>query len=124
VTDKVIDASAMAAVVFDELDREIIEPHLAGATLFAPLLFRFEMASVCLKKIRAHPREQMALVEAFEKTLQLPVAEMNIDLNETITLAFEQRLSLYDASYLWLARHLGVELVTLDEKLQKAATKI
>jgi predicted nucleic acid-binding protein len=30
-------------------------------------------------------------------------------------------LSAYDASYLWLARDLDVELVTLDRQLAKAA---
>jgi predicted nucleic acid-binding protein len=29
-------------------------------------------------------------------------------------------LPLYDASYLWLARTLGAELVTLDDKLARA----
>jgi predicted nucleic acid-binding protein len=28
----------------------------------------------------------------------------------------------YDASYLWLSRQLGAELVTLDRQLAKAAT--
>jgi predicted nucleic acid-binding protein len=30
------------------------------------------------------------------------------------------KLSLYDASYLWLARALDAELVTLDERLVRA----
>lgn len=47
-----------------------------------------------------------------------------MDFADAIQLAETTRLSLYDASYLWLARHLDVELVTLDEKLQKAAEKI
>ena len=44
-----------------------------------------------------------------------------VDFNETVGLAERCGLSLYDASYLWLARHLGVELVTLDKKLERAA---
>jgi predicted nucleic acid-binding protein len=30
-------------------------------------------------------------------------------------------LTAYDAAYLWLARHLDAELVTLDTELQRAA---
>jgi predicted nucleic acid-binding protein len=37
-----------------------------------------------------------------------------------IVLAERTKLSLYDASYLWLARTLGAELVTLDENLLRA----
>jgi predicted nucleic acid-binding protein len=31
------------------------------------------------------------------------------------------KLTAYDASYLWLAKHLNCELVTLDGKLEDAA---
>ena len=41
---------------------------------------------------------------------------------EVVALAEQTNLSAYNACYLWLARHLGVELVTLDEKLEKAAS--
>jgi len=36
-------------------------------------------------------------------------------------LALETGLTVYDASYLWLARRLGAELVTLDKALDAAA---
>jgi len=35
-------------------------------------------------------------------------------------LAERMKLSLYDASYLWLAHALGAELVTLDDRLARA----
>jgi predicted nucleic acid-binding protein len=34
------------------------------------------------------------------------------------------KLSLYDASYLWLAHALGAELITLDDKLGLADEKL
>jgi predicted nucleic acid-binding protein len=37
-----------------------------------------------------------------------------------IALAERTKLSLHDASYLWLAHALGAELVTLDDKLARA----
>ena len=114
----------MAAVVFDEAERRQIEPQLADGVIFVPALFEIEMASVCLKKIRLHPEEREKLLAAFEKFLLLPIVESGIDLSETISLAMDERLSLYDASYLWLARHLGMKLVTLDSTLAKAAKRI
>jgi predicted nucleic acid-binding protein len=114
----------MAAVVFDEIGREAVERRLADAALFAPSLFRFEMANVCLKKMRAHVDERETLLEAFRDFATLPVTEIDVDLAETIALARDTRLSLYDASYLWLALHLKIELVTLDEKLDKAHRKL
>ncbi len=40
-----------------------------------------------------------------------------------LDLATETGLTAYDASYLWLARQLGAELVTLDQQLARAAAK-
>ena len=44
-------------------------------------------------------------------------------LSETLQVARRYRLSSYDASYLELAMRVGLPLATLDEALQKAATK-
>ena len=94
--------------------------RLRGGALWAPNLLAFEVASACLKKIRASPRERRALLEAFSLLAELSISLEAIDLEETIALAESTKLSLYDASYLWLARALGCELVTLDEKLAHA----
>jgi predicted nucleic acid-binding protein len=120
VTDKVIDASAIVALLFNELTREEIVLRLRGATLHAPNLIGFEVANACLKKIRAVPAERQALLEAFSLLDGLSISLEAIDLGAAIALAERTKLTLYDASYLWLARALGAELVTLDDKLGRA----
>jgi len=89
-------------------------------SLHAPDLVRFEVASACLKKIRAAPGERQALLDAFSLLDELSISSDAVDLEEAIDLAQRTNLSLYDASYLWLARAHGVELVTLDDKLARA----
>ena len=119
--DKVVDASALAALTFNEPDGPAVEVRLSGAALYAPRLIEVEMASVCLKKIRnaGYPRDVvMRLYLAYPN---VGIRKMDVEFVEAIELAERLQLSLYDASYLWLARHLGAELVTLDEKLAKAA---
>lgn len=116
VTDKVVDASAIIALLFNEVRRDEIVARLRGATLHAPSLIAFEVANACLKKTRAAPGERQALLEAFSLLDKLSIAPKTIDLNEAIVLAEQTKLSLYDASYLWLAR----ELVTLDDALARA----
>ena len=120
VTDKVVDASALAAIVFNEARREAIERRLVDVTMIAPPLLSYEMASVCLKKMRAHPGETLTLIDALGAFERIPIIVHNVDLAATIVLAQDKSLSFYDASYLWLARSLGCELVTLDVDLQKA----
>jgi predicted nucleic acid-binding protein len=120
VTDKVVDASAIVALIFDELMSDEILRRVRDATLRAPNLIGFEVANACLKKIRATPGDRETLLEAFSLLDALSISRETVDLKAAVALAEQTKLSLYDASYLWLARALDAELVTLDEKLTRA----
>jgi predicted nucleic acid-binding protein len=48
------------------------------------------------------------------------VEEIAIEHGEALALADAAGLTVYDASYLWLARRLDVPLVTLDKMLARA----
>ena len=119
-TDKVVDASAIVALIFDERMSDEILRRVRGATLRAPSLIGFEVANACLKKIRATPGDRETLLEAFSLLDALSISRETVDLKAAVALAEQTKLSLYDASYLWLARALDAELVTLDEKLTRA----
>jgi predicted nucleic acid-binding protein len=120
VTDKVVDASAIVALVFNETTREAVVGLLREAALHAPDLLGFEVANACLKKMRASPREADVLMEAFRSFTELDVQFHATDLSAAIDVADRLKLSVYDASYLLLAVTLEVELVTLDAKLTRA----
>lgn len=119
-TVKVVDASAVVALLFNETTREKVVRSLRGFSLAAPALIHYEAANACLKKLRASPGEKRALLEAFSLLGALSIALESVELGEVIELAERMKLSLYDASYLWLADVLGAELVTLDETLARA----
>ena len=123
-TDKVADASAIAAILFLEPGYEAMEEALSGCELYAPALIRFELANVCLKKIKTRPAERNAILEAFASFDEFGVREREIDFAEAIELAQTAQLSLYDASYLWLAGNMSAELVTLDKRLGQAARAV
>lgn len=120
---RVVDASALGALVFGEPWAEDVASKLADAPLAAPALFWFELASVCLKKLRAHPRQADKILAAFRLAQRLPIMIHDVDHLDTVVLAHETRLTTYDASYQWLARRLRADLVTLDEPLEQAATR-
>lgn len=117
---KVVDASAVGALLFGEPEAEVIITQLAGATLTAPALFPFEVANIALKKIRRHPEQRPSLLAGFALLPRLPIDIVGVDQDSALRLAEETGLTAYDASYLWLARTLGAELVTLDKRLQTA----
>jgi len=115
----VVDASAMGALLFGEPKAEEVAETLEGARLAAPGLLRFEMASVCLKKIAAYPKLEVRLMAALGLFTRLAIDTVQIDHSATVALARETGFTTYDASYLWLAKELKGELITLDERLAK-----
>ncbi len=116
----VIDASALAAVVFDEPEAAPVLASVSG-TLIAPTLIRYELASVCVTKMLRRP-ERIRDIEARYRLLD----EVGVDLFEpdwdTLpALAHRWHLSAYDAAYLQLALGRDASLVTLDARLAQAA---
>jgi predicted nucleic acid-binding protein len=114
---KVVDASALAALLFGESEAGTVAERLSGCILTAPALLPFEVASVCLKKIRLRPGQRRSIEEAFERMRDMGIVEAEVDMGQVVALAEKRDLTVYDASYLWLARRLDAELVTLDHKL-------
>ena len=120
---KVVDASAMAALLFNEPRADEIASGLGEGELAAPTLLRYEIGSVCLKKIERYPARRGALLRALSFMDGMNMHELEVRLGEVVALARRERLTVYDASYLWLARALDAELVTLDERLSRAASR-
>lgn len=117
---KVVDASALGALLFGEPDGAAIAERLREASLIAPALLPFEVANVCVKKMRRHPDQRDALMAAFGMLDRMEVGAVEVDHGEVVGLAERSGLTAYDASYLWLARRMGSELVTLDRQLEAA----
>lgn len=118
---KVVDASALAVLLFGEPEAEAMAAQLDGARLIAPSLLAFELANVCVVKCKRHPAQREALLAGFQLRDRLGIEEVAVDHDGVAELALETGLTAYDASYLWLARQLGAELVTLDKELGRVA---
>ena len=118
---KVVDASALAAMLFGEPTAAVIGAQLEGARLVAPALLGFEIANVCLTKVSRHPAQRAALRAAIDLFERMAIDIVAIDHRAAVATAEGLGLTSYNASYLWLAQQLGAELVTLDRKLAAAA---
>jgi predicted nucleic acid-binding protein len=117
---KVVDASAIGALLFGEPEGPNIAGRLSRSRLVAPELLYFEVASVCLKKLNRYPARRGNILKAFEMLKHLTIESVEVDYAEIVLLAERNGLTTYDASYLWLATRLEAELVTLDQRLSEA----
>ena len=110
----VVDASALGAILFNEPEGPAQAQRLGGAALIAPGLLLYEIANVCVTKVRRHPRLRDGLLAAFALVERFDIEFVDVDHREVVALADRSGLTAYDASYLWLARRLNAALVTLD----------
>ena len=115
--DKVIDASALAAIAFAEPGAEAVIDAIDGHRLHAPTLLAFELMSVVWKRAKKQPAATALFLEALDELDGLDLRFRGIDREGVIRLGLATGLTAYDASYLWLSRTLGMPLVTLDRKL-------
>lgn len=118
---KVVDASAIGAVLFGEPAADAIAERLEGEHLAAPALLPFEVANVAVKKIRRYPEAREALVAAVALFPRFAIDLVAVNHEHVVELAETSNLTAYDASYLWLARKLDADLVTLDKALARAS---
>jgi predicted nucleic acid-binding protein len=122
---RVVDASAIAALIFGEPDKPWVESEVGSAELIAPLLLSFELGNICWKKLRRFPTEADTLLAAWDAwCVSDLVATELCDPVQTIRLARIHALTFYDASYLWLAEHRNVGLISLDARLVRTARSL
>jgi predicted nucleic acid-binding protein len=122
--DKVVDASVIAALAFLESRAEEARDLLRDATLFAPEILPYELASVALKKIKIEPSRHFEIAMRLHRALSIQVKLVPIAPLELLELARETNLTIYDAAYLQAARRLEYPLVTFDAKLARHARRI
>ena len=119
----VADASALAALIFDEPEADVVEPQLQGAQVFAPTILQFELANVAWKKIRRRPHEGVTVLSQLRSAIGdgSLIKWADVNMTDVVLIAQSTGLTPYDASYLWLAGSLGADLVTLDKRLAAAS---
>lgn len=122
----VVDASFVLSFLLPDEDvngvtsffKDFIEGHTAA---LAPQILEFEvmngLKSAMIRK-RISNQETLSLARKFE---DLGVNMIAVEVLGVLTLSIQEKLSVYDASYAWLAQSRGCELMTHDKKLAKIA---
>jgi predicted nucleic acid-binding protein len=126
----VLDASVTLAWAFEEKENgypDVVLESLAEATACVPIIWPLEVGNALLVAERRGRLNQAATVQFLALLWQLPIVvepeRPERMLGEILSLAREQGLSTYDATYLHLAMRQGFPLATADELLRQAATQ-
>lgn len=123
----VLDASVVLKWIFDDesgADRagRFKDEHVAGRDVVAaPDLLFYELANVLATKTRLSER---AIAQAFSLFWEFELERFDLgeaDFLEGLALSRKYAITLYDASYLLLAKRLKCTFVTADKKLYERA---
>ncbi len=130
-TGFVIDASAVLAWCFEDEggpEADVLIEQVAAEGAAVPGLWPLEIANGLVmgeRRGRISQAESAAFVAMIE---ELPIVADQASgaraLHETMSLAREHKLTVYDAAYLELAMRLGLPLATGDRKLRTAAERV
>jgi predicted nucleic acid-binding protein len=115
----VVDASALAAVLFDEPEAAPVMASV-GHPLLGPGLLRYEMASICAAKLQREPKLARTTLQRYRLFTGLAIEFDEPDWDALPLNARQWGLSAYDAAYLQLALKHKAPLVTLDSRLAAA----
>ena len=116
----VVDASAVAEILFATERGQRAAAKLQQHTLVAPQHLTAEVASVVRGWSLGGQITEPEALQAFREFAQLGIEQMDIAELLPEVWALRHNLSAYDAMYVVLARALGCELLTLDERLAAA----
>ena len=113
-------ASAIVALIFNELKREEIVSRAAGYDPPRPKPHCIRSGERLLEENSRRFRRAEALIEALSLLDALSISLETVKLDGAIVLAERMKLSLYDASYLWLAHARATSLSRLTDRLARA----
>jgi len=124
----VVDANVAVSLVLDPSRAAVIAVHWrgwgqAGASLHAPSLFRYEVASALTRSIVAGELTGPDAEFAWHQVVGMPIVLHELrEGPAAIEMARRlKRHSAYDASYIVLAQQLAAEVWTLDGPLARNA---
>lgn len=130
-TRLILDASIALSWFVDHpvaADAERVRGFLSkGWIALVPVIWELEMINGFVKSERRQTLSREEIDSAFFEMTELRQTSIQLDsglvsLQDTLAIARAHQLTSYDASYLELARRLGLPLATLDGGLKIAAT--
>jgi predicted nucleic acid-binding protein len=124
----VVDANVAVSLTIDPVRAAVIAQHLrewerARATLYAPALFRYEVASALTRGVVAGELSQSDATLAWDRIIGIPIVLHDLHAGPAVIEIARQlrRQSAYDAAYIALAQQLDAEVWTLDGPLARNA---
>jgi len=113
--EKVIDASALMAIILTEPSRDKVIAWTMGTALVSPEMIDAEIGNGLINLFRRHKITEADLLTAYQRFQGIPLRKVNAGIPDALKIACRHGIFAYDAYYLEAASRLGLPLVTLDD---------
>lgn len=122
----VVDASFVLSFLLPDEEVEGVSSFFkdfieGNIVILAPYIVEFEVMNGLKSAIirnRISNQEAFDLAQRFD---DLAIKMLSIETRGILSLSIQNKISIYDAAYAWLAQSRGCELMTHDKKLAKIA---
>lgn len=120
----VIDSSFLLAYLLPDENIKSVQDFfdrvkVQQITLIAPVLLPFEVLNGLKAGVLSKRLSKETAVSLSRKFIQLPIALQETAFLEVFKFSLDEKLSFYDAAYLYLARTSHLPLLTLDKQLNR-----
>lgn len=92
-------------------------------SFIAPIILPFEVANGLKYAVESKRIKENIASELLETFFKLDIGLLQINLEKALRVSLEEKLSIYDASYITLSQQENLPLLTLDEKLRKLTSR-
>jgi predicted nucleic acid-binding protein len=122
---RIVDASAIGAVMLVEPEGTWVNEQTDGMELLASAILPFEVGNIFWKRMRQSGADTYAISTIWAAwSSLLPVRLVTPDPSHTLRLAYETGLTFYDASYVRVAQDHAADLISLDRRLVHVARRL
>ncbi len=117
----VVDSSIIIAVILNEKNKKEIIRLTKGANLIAPASLPWEIGNAFSAMIKRQRLKFSDSKVALKYYKDIPIRFIDIDIEDSLEIAYRYKIYAYDAYFISTAKTLNVPLISLDRQLLNIA---
>jgi predicted nucleic acid-binding protein len=122
--DVVTDTSAIIAAITNSPEKEALAEITSDSALLAPASVHWEIGNAFSSLLKRRLIGMADIAKALEVYETIPIRYMDVDLEQSLSVASELSIYAYDAYLIACAQMAGAPLLTLDRGLARSARRV
>lgn len=122
--DIVADTNIFLAVALNEPQKKRIIDLTTEASVVAPEVLPYEIGDALSAMVKRRQISASEALDVEERTQEIPVRLVNVDVRASLQLALEHDIYAYDAYFLHCAKSFAAPLLTLDRRMKQVAADL